>query len=363
MRSATDSKLLRKVRLLKRRGLFNPENQVTRVRRAVSSDDLEKAYRLVHDVFVDKHYIDRNPQGVRVRPFEALPEMATFIAEADGKVVAVMSVVMDSPEFGLPSDEGFKDEIDSLRRQGRLVCEYTNLAVLDEYRNSNAFPDLTAAVCAQGLEWGCDDVFIAISPCHAAFFGDVLRFVPYGDERPYSAEKNDIVQGMREDLRTLERRLIEADVMLGDEAFLHDFFFTNNSMYRNVRKWEPQARLALEDPCLLRRLFMELSSVLLDRLKPAQLKGLCRRWGAEVFAEVFRMDVATVRWFYTDADADELATEPAVLYGDAVATAPSRRLSHRECAVTQPLSVGDYSDASDTRAPSGMEVGELATAE
>ena len=171
--SSGKGKLAKRVALLKRVGLFDRQNHEVVVRRATSVADLAEAYTLVHDVFVEQGYIHPAPTGIRVRAFEALPQMVTFLAQIDGKTVAVMSIVQDSSALGLPSDKAFAKEIGVLRAQGRRLCEITNLAVLSEYRRSNAFPELTRATYAQARAWHCDDEFIAISPGHATFFEDV----------------------------------------------------------------------------------------------------------------------------------------------------------------------------------------------
>lgn len=276
----------RKVALLKRVGLFDTDDKSITVRRAIAGEDLTRAYELVHDVFVGEGYIDPKPGGIRVRPFEALPEMATFVAEADGQMVGVMSIVPDSPDMGLPADKCFKTELHRLRDAGRKVAEVTNLAVLSAYRRSNAFMELAKPILAQALSAGCDDVFIAISPGHAGFFQDVLQFEPWGERRSYSDEKMDIVQGKRWNLRTLERRLLDCDRLLGDDACLHEHFFPGNAYHQYVRPWALMAKRAFLAPDVLRALFVDRSG-LLERCTPEQRLAISRRWGSAIFADVY----------------------------------------------------------------------------
>jgi hypothetical protein len=290
---ACEDKLVKKVALLKRLGLFDPNSPVT-VRRAVSRKDLQAAYQLVHSAFVEKGYIEPRPGGLRIRTFETLPEMATFVAELEQEIIAVMSIVPDSEAMGLPSDGAFGQEIDSLRRSGRRVCEITNLAVVGQHRRSNAFPELTRACFAQALAWQCDDIFIAISPGHAAFFEGVLQFEPFGDQRSYSAEKEDVVEGKRLDLGTIDERWRQADRDLGDGAFLHDYYFKHNSYHHCVRRWSSVARRAFLEPELLRELFVEQSGFL-QRCRPEVLEAICRCWGDAVFDQVCSRETAELR--------------------------------------------------------------------
>jgi len=278
--------LRKKVALLRRMGLFNPDDASITVRRAIAEHDLREAYRLVHDVFVESGYIDPQPHGMRLRPFEALPETATFVADAGGQIVAVMSIVEDDEDLGLPSDKAFGKELDALRREGRRLSEITNLAVGKAYRRSNAFSELTRACFAQALWWGCDDIVIAISPGHAPFFQDVLQFDPVGDQRSYSSDKLDIVEAKRMDLREIEGRWKEADRLLGNDAFLIDYYYHRNPYHARVGPVATLAKRAFLDPERLRRLFVAPYNFL-DAFTAEQRQALCRRWGQGLYAEVY----------------------------------------------------------------------------
>lgn len=256
-----------------------------RVERATSVEDLEEAYRLVHDAYVVEGYIYPSPSGIRMRVFEALPEMATFVVKHDGHVVAVTSVIPDSRDLGLPSDHSFGPELNRLRRDGGKVCEITNLAVAPEYRNTELFLELTRACLAHACAIGCDDMFIAISPGHARFFEDVLQFDPWGDRRSYSDQIEDIVEGKRLNLRTTKARAARVDEVLGSDAFLCDCYYYRNPYHRYVRTWQIVAERLFGDPLLLHELFIHRSG-LLQQCSVAELSAIFRRWGIRSFAGV-----------------------------------------------------------------------------
>jgi hypothetical protein len=280
------SRLSKKVALFKRLGFIDPVAHRIRTRRAITLEDLEVAYALVHEVFLEKGYIDPTPGNVRLRPFEAMPEMATFVAEIEGQIVGVMSIVPDSPDMGLPSDKAFHSELGQLRAKGRKVSEVTNLAIHKDYRNSGVFLSLAQPIVAHALSAGYDDIFIAISPGHARFFEEVLQFEPWGDERDYGgSEKADFVEGKRWDMHALEGLLIAADQELGDEPFLYKHFFTENVSHQYVRPWSIIAARVFKDQVGLRKLFVERSRFL-DRCSPDQLAAIRARWGGPLFDEV-----------------------------------------------------------------------------
>ncbi|MHC4996036.1 MAG: N-acyl amino acid synthase FeeM domain-containing protein [Planctomycetota bacterium] len=279
----------RRVKLFKRAGMIGSKSSLPfTVSQATGTEQLKSAYRLVHDTFVEQGYILPAPGGIRMRPFEALPEMATFIAQdTDGRVVAVMSVVPDTLNLGLPSDIAFKPELDDMRRQGRRLGEVTNLAVIAEYRNSNVFLELARYMQAHAMSVGLDELFIAISPGHTAFFETFLCFEPRGAARHYGGPLEDTVEGMALNLRTAAQRAAISDHLLGDDAFLYDWFFVSNPHLDRAHVAHAAARQALLTPQTLCDLFVY-HSQMIDLATERELRAIREQWGGPLFDQVVR---------------------------------------------------------------------------
>ena len=276
--------LRRRLDRLRKAGMLQPTPSVT-IEQAVTSDELWQAYSLVHEVFVSQGYILPQEGSVRLRAYEALPETATFVAKAEGRIVAVMGVVPDTSELGLPSDQAFHPELEVLRSAGRRIAEVTNLAVAPDYRNTSVFYELSRCCIAHGINQGFDDSFISISPGHAVFFQAVLGFEPWGDRRNYGGQVQDPVEGMRLNVGGMESRLIAADRVLGDDAFLHDWFFRSNPHFQYTKASAAIAKQKFLDPALLRSLFGERTGFL-RKCSPRVLDVLAQRWGKKSFALV-----------------------------------------------------------------------------
>ena len=276
----------RRLKFFRRVGLRSAKSADISVVRATNLEDLVGAYGLVHQTFVEQGFIPPEEGGLRIRPFEALPEMATFVAKLEGRIVAVMSIVPDSQELGLPGDHAFRAELDCLRAEGRRICEVTNDVVAKEHRTGTFFIQLTRACFAHAQSIGCDDVFACVNPQHACFFESVLLFEPCGNRRSYSGAPGDLVEGKRLSLQGLEERAIEMDRMLGADAFLRDYYYTANPYHARVRAWAKVARNAFADPEMLRELFVRRSR-LPERCSPEELAAIRKRWGPELFEEVF----------------------------------------------------------------------------
>jgi len=275
----------RRMALLRRAGLFGADTKGAVITRAATVDDLVSAYRLVHDAFVEKGYVNPLPSGMRVRVFEALPETATFVAKVGDRVVGVQGLAVDSPEFGLPSDESFKDEIDALRLDGRVVCEATNQAIAPEFRNSAVPTELMRCMFAHALAIGCDELITTISPGHVRFF-ELLGFEQISPVRSYSKKVEDFVVVMRVNVSDLLERTAQAGEDSDDALlFIKCRCVAGNPYREQVANWAGEAAKTFEDPAALRRLLVD-ESHFLDQCSSGELESLAGRWGDAVFAQV-----------------------------------------------------------------------------
>jgi hypothetical protein len=271
------------MKLLKRSGMFGNLPDGVRITRATTTAELTQAYALVHDAFVERGYIRPARERIRVRIHEALPAMATFIAEADDQVVGVQSLITDDPDLGLPSDAAFKPEIDRLRAGGSRVCEATNEATAAEYRRSCVPTDLMRCCFAQAVHTGSDYLITTISPGHVKFY-ELLGFEQVGDVRSYSKELDDPVALVSLDLNSLAERFADVHCDDGDdEACLKLYYIEGNPYPDWLEAWDRQARELFANPLALREIFWT-TSRLIQRLDDAQVSVLKDRWGEQILA-------------------------------------------------------------------------------
>ncbi|MBC7366172.1 MAG: hypothetical protein H7343_05055 [Undibacterium sp.] len=268
----------RKLKRLRSAGLFGEDTKGATIRRACTGNELCNAYRLVHDVFIDTGFLRPEPSGLRLRIFETTSETATFIAEKDGGVVGVISVVGDSADLGLPSDAAFKPELDQLRAKGLRLCEFTNQAVTEAYRQSAVPTELMRCAVAHALRAGYQESVATVSPSHHAFYG-LMGFGDLGSERSYSAKLHDPVIALRLDLNGL----LGPDTGLGGAAeFIRRFATETNPFIDLVDNWGKTARRHFLNADLLEQLFVRPGNFLAER-SAAELRSLRHRWGRELF--------------------------------------------------------------------------------
>ena len=271
----------RKLWLLSRSGLFGDDTLGAKIGRACTLEDLRKAYMLVHDVYLGTGFIEPVTTGMRLRIFEMTPDMATFVATVDGKVVGVLGVVEDTPELGLPSDASFKEELDSLRASGKRLCEITNQAVALEYRKSAVPTELMRCAIAHITAMGFDQAIATVSPSHSSFY-DLAGFLEFGSERSYSQKLHDPVVSLSMETDQFRRA---PDGLNETERFMHHFLGPGNHFLSDVKEWAAEAQRHFLDSELLAQLFVSERNFVVD-CTASELEGLHARWGAELFSEV-----------------------------------------------------------------------------
>ncbi len=155
---------------------------------ADSRDELEAAYRLVYQRYCAKGYIPAHwNSDIWVTPYCALPSTYVFIAKLSDKVIGTISVFQDS-DIGLPADIIWKEELDSLRSEKKMLCEIGMLAC-DKSIGSDENPlkhmgsfimvlcmfksifELAKTMLSEA-EW-----FITVNPAHMHFY-QIIGFNP-----------------------------------------------------------------------------------------------------------------------------------------------------------------------------------------
>ncbi len=267
--------------LLKRSGLFGSNTRGVVIQRATTLDELRQAYRLVHDTFVETGYILPHQSGLRIRIFEAIPEMATFVAKVGERVVGVLSLLCDSPDLRLPADTVYRIELDELRATGARLCEVTNQAIAPEFRKSSVTTELMRCVMAHALAEGYDEGIVVVSPSHVPFYR-LLGFRNVGCIRSYSSEVHDPVGALSVALDQYRNPYWVIDDV---DKFIWDFMAGRNPYHEQVRDWNSDAQQRFLVADLLREFFM-VEGQLLDRCSQRQIVALLHRWGWPLFDEV-----------------------------------------------------------------------------
>lgn len=151
------------------------EQQVFKIRLAHSNERVSSASMLVQ-----RKYASR---GYEASGFEKTPERITLMAFQEDKVIGTLTLGMDK-SHPLLAEELYKSEIDSLRAEGRKICELTKLAIDQTQGAKRVLASLFHIAYIYGrVMQSHTDVVIEVNPRHVAFYKRMLGFKEFGPER------------------------------------------------------------------------------------------------------------------------------------------------------------------------------------
>lgn len=131
---------------------------------ADTTEELESAYKLLHDSYVKSGFMNPDPTGLRVLSQHLLPQTTTIVAKWDNKVIGTLSLIRDNP-FGLPLEKIF--DVSERRINGRRLAEVSSLAVDPNYRgqiNLSLFPLFRFVYQYARDCFGIHEFVIAVNP-------------------------------------------------------------------------------------------------------------------------------------------------------------------------------------------------------
>jgi hypothetical protein len=93
---------------------------------ADTTDEIQQAYQIIHDGYVERDLMDENLEKIRVTKFSCLPTTTLMICKHHDEVIATITLIADS-SFGLPTED--YRNLDEFRNQGLKLFEVSGLAI------------------------------------------------------------------------------------------------------------------------------------------------------------------------------------------------------------------------------------------
>lgn len=159
---------------------------------------------------------------------DAVPNRITLVAVANETLMGTLTLGFDS-EVGLLTDAMYKDEIDRMRKENRIICELTRLAVDQSIRSKKLLASLfhIAYIYGHNIHKSTDFV-IEINPRHALFYKKMLGFEQWGAEK-MCARVNAPAVLLRLDLAYAEHNIAQFGGTVSkelQEKSLYPYFFS-----------------------------------------------------------------------------------------------------------------------------------------
>ncbi len=182
------------------------------------------AFKLVHDAYVWRGWIEPQANGLYLTQHHALPETTVFVMRKGGKCIGTVSLVLDS-ELGLPFERTFP-EVESVRGPRRRLAEIGSLAVAPELRGSGLTMCLFTAMWRYAKQrCGVTDLVVAVDEHVSDYYEGLFGFRALAETRSYAgfaegvhAVDDDPVVGLHQDLTTIEGFLACYDFTPPNEA-------------------------------------------------------------------------------------------------------------------------------------------------
>ena len=160
-------------------------NIVVNISFACTKDELETTFKFVHDRYLTVGLIGKpEKDGMWITPFHVLDSTKVATARLGNLMSCTATAVMDS-EIGLPCEEIYHDEVQTIRDKGGRVTEFCSFAALPNMEARNTIFYIFRLLFRYVTYLGATDLFIAIRPRHANFYEKILLFERLGGLKRY----------------------------------------------------------------------------------------------------------------------------------------------------------------------------------
>jgi hypothetical protein len=169
---------------------------------AARLDQVESAWRLVYERYVQKNLIDKNRFGIHTVP-EAIGRHASVICESSGGEISTTMTLIGDNGAGIPLDSVYAQCLNALRGKGRSLVEVGLLA--ERRRRASR----SAKTLFRMMRWAFyytlhtqfTDIIIGVHPRHTPFYARCYGFENMAPPKCYPLVRGNPVVPMRLHLR------------------------------------------------------------------------------------------------------------------------------------------------------------------
>lgn len=203
-------------------------------------EEREAVFRLGYQIYLEKGYIDENPQKWLVRDFDANPETVILIVkDKEEKVVGSLTLVFDG-SLRLPVEKTYGEEIECLRNQKEKIVEVTRLIIDPEFRNSKEILVLLInylyVYSYHIKKYSC--FAVEVNPRHVAYYQGLMHFKKIGDLKECADVKNAPAVLLYLPLQYMHEEVLKLST--DNEAFSS----TKRSLYKSFAKANQESMIA-----------------------------------------------------------------------------------------------------------------------
>lgn len=179
------------------------------VKIALTEAERIEAYKLGYSVYLEKGYIEANPQKTHIENFDKNLDTAVLIAtNKEGKVVGTLTLVLNRHN-NLPCYHLFNEELNSNLLAGKEMAEMTRLALAEKQNDSS---QILAMLFHTALLYlyqflKIEILMIEVNPSHVGFYKTLLGFQEMGSVKDCGRVNNAPAQLMTVNLKEIDTNI------------------------------------------------------------------------------------------------------------------------------------------------------------
>ncbi len=182
---------------------------------AQQAQQVVDAWRLVYVYYRYNNLINPNPHRIHLAPAAIDPHTAVVVGSINQLIVTTLTALIDHPvdpqrthtADGLPLDQVYHEQLESMRRSGRRLMELGLFADrrLRLARTAETLFQLTRFAFHYALQQRVTDILIGVAERNAGFYARWFGFEPCSDPRSYPAIRNARIVLLRCDMTNVQR--------------------------------------------------------------------------------------------------------------------------------------------------------------
>lgn len=155
-------------------------------------EEREAVYRLAYQIYLEKGYINENPNEWLLQPYDAVNDTVILVVLDSQKNIAGSITILFDSNKKLPADKIYNEELTILRNSGKRLAEISRLVINPQYRNSKEILVLLfnyMAIYTAHVKHA-SNLVIEVNPRHKEYYKSILCFEEIGSERPCPQVQN-----------------------------------------------------------------------------------------------------------------------------------------------------------------------------
>lgn len=181
------------------------------VRPVASAEELDRVYRMTHDAYVEKGYIQKRPDGLFIHQpkLENIPETTVLVAVDGGKIIGTNTITADG-EYGLHCERDFPLQVQRERWNGSALCCSWRIITVPSARDDwRVLYSLIKTTISEVARRGLRICFMTFQPIDALKYASLLHAEVIGFSESTASLRQAPALLIKADLLKLPRKLLD----------------------------------------------------------------------------------------------------------------------------------------------------------